>query len=204
MDFDKTMFTATDVKHYAYCPVIIYIKYVLGLREHTTEYMEMGREIHEDKIIAPVIAKYKPTRVLRNPYLVCRRYSISGVPDYLLLSRFNYGVVVEVKWAEPARYGVKRDHKLQLGAYALTAKCSMNINVRVGVIYYLRPEPKLYEVKITGSLIGEVVGIIREMRDIIGRGYPPEPRFSARRCLSCNYRSICPSARRPPQTPHHS
>lgn len=192
MAFVSSTLTATDVKHYAYCPVIVYITHVLGIRETETEYMQMGKQQHDEKMIAPIIAKYKPSRVLRSPFLSCPREYLSGTPDYLLLAKHGYAVAVEVKWAEPARRGVKRDHKLQLGAYALLAKCKLGLNVKVGVIYYLRPQPKLYEVPITGSLIRQVRKAIRDIRDMITSGTPPQRPVSSRRCSGCNYRQYCP------------
>ena len=130
--------------------------------------------------------------MLTRPLLVCKKYSLSGSPDYLLESKYGYGVVVDVKWAEPARRGVKRDHKLQVGAYALLARCCLGINVKVGVVYYLKPEPKFFEVKVTGALLREVVRVLGEMREIVRSGVPPERRVSESRCKGCNYRAYCP------------
>jgi len=191
------MFTVTDIKHYAYCPVIIYIKYVVGLSETTTEYMRYGKESHDERKISPAIAKYKPVRVLKNPYLECKKLKLKGSPDYLLLLKTGHGIVMEVKWAEPARKRVKRDHRLQLGGYALLSRCQLGLRVGKGVVYYLRPSPRLIEVKITESLLKEVEYVIRDMRRIAVSATPPEPRLSPTRCKGCNYVRICPSTRIP-------
>ena len=192
-----TTLTATDVKHYAYCPVIIYIKHVLGVRESETEYMQMGKQQHEEKIIAPIIAKYRPSRVMRSPQLTCIKEFLSGAPDYLLVAEHGYAVVAEVKWAEPARRGVKRDHKLQLGAYAILARCSLGLNVKVGVIYYLRPQPKLYEVPVTESLLREVRRAVKDMKKIIASGAPPAKPPSPRKCADATTGTTAPTPHQP-------
>ncbi|RLE74989.1 MAG: CRISPR-associated protein Cas4 [Thermoprotei archaeon] len=205
MGFGETAFTVTDVKHYAYCPTIIYIKYVLGVKETTTEYMKMGREIHYEKKILPIIAKYKPLTVEKTPYLACKKLSFSGIPDYLLVTSHGYGVIVEVKWAEPSRSGIKKDHKLQLGAYALLAERSKNIVVRKGVVYYLKPQPKLYEITITGKLLKEAEKIMKKIKEIVVKGAPPNPKISWRKCKGCNYTRYCPTpAKKPAQTHRHN
>lgn len=203
MSFGETMFTVTDVKHYAYCPAIIYVKYVLGFRESTTEYMEMGREIHKEKIILPIIAKYKPAKILKNPLLTCKKLSLSGSPDYILIRENGFGVIVEVKWAEPPKRGVKRDHKLQSAAYSLLVDCCLKIPARIGVIFYLKPQPKLYEIPITGRLQREVKKILEDMKNIVENAAPLEPKIPWRRCISCNYKTFCPSKKPAPTHLHN-
>lgn len=185
-------FTVTDVKHYAYCPAIIYIKHVLGYREPATDYMEMGREQHLEKAITPLIAKYKPVRVLRNPMLECPRIGLTGRPDIVLVKRHNLAVVAEIKWAEPARGGVKRDHKLQVGAYALLVECVWGYRTVAGAVLYLRPEPRILEVRVTGGLLREVRRVLEDMRRIVSVRGVEEPRVPRGRCSGCNYKAVCP------------
>lgn len=192
-------FTVTDVKHYAYCPVIIYIKHVLGYREPSTEYMEMGKEVHGEKLITPLIAKYKPRRVVRNPVIECGSIGLSGAPDIVLLKDFGVAVVAEIKWAEPSKGGVKRDHRLQLGSYAMLVGCAWKLRVSVGALYYLRPEPRILEVKITGGLLREVKRVLDEMGEIVKRSEPPEPGVPWSRCGGCNYAAYCPFYPRRPR-----
>ncbi|MCD6564196.1 MAG: CRISPR-associated protein Cas4 [Thermoproteales archaeon] len=192
MSYTSKTLTATDVKHYAYCPVIVYITHVLGIWETETEYMQIGKEQHEEKIIAPIIAKYKPKKVLKTPFLNCPRESLSGTPDYILIARYGYGIIVEVKWAEPAKRGIKYDHKLQLGTYAILTECKLGLYSKIGVIYYLRPKPKLYEIPITETLIKQAKKAIKNIKNIVSSGTPPEIRISPRRCSGCNYRRYCP------------
>lgn len=191
------MFTVTDIKHYAYCPVIIYIKHVIGLSEVITEYMEYGKESHDERKITPVIAKYKPVKVLKSPYLECKRLRLKGSPDYLLLLKTGHGIVMEVKWAEPAKKMVKRDHRLQLGGYALLSRRQLGLRVGKGVVYYLRPTPSLIEVKITEGLLKEVKHVMKDMANIVNSATPPEPRIPPNRCKGCNYTRICPSVKTP-------
>lgn len=187
---DKRLLTATDVKHYAYCPGIIYVRYVLGVEEPETEYLAEGKEVHAEKSIAPIIAKYKPLKVYRQPLLTCTRLGLSGSPDALLELRARRGLVVEVKWAEyPGE--VRRDHRLQVGAYALLASCALGIKVGLGVVVYTRGEPRAAEVRVTGRLLGEVRRVLGEIRRIAAGG-AVEPEVPPARCVGCNYKRWCP------------
>jgi len=187
---EHRLFTATDVKHYAYCPGIIYVRYVLGVGEAETDYMAEGREVHREKSIVALIARYRPVRVLRQPVLRCPELLLSGVPDALLVLRGGRGVVVEVKWAEyPGE--VRRDHRLQVGAYALLARCGAGVEVDRGAVLYLRPEPRVAEVVVTGRLLGEVRRVLGEIRRIASGGVV-EPRVPESRCVGCNYKRWCP------------
>lgn len=192
-------FTVTDVKHYAYCPVIIYINHVLGYRETATEYMEMGKEVHEEKFVTPLIAKYKPKKVIRNPFIECESIGLKGSPDIVLLKDYGVAIIAEIKWAEPFKGRVKRDHRLQLGSYAMLIMCTWKLRVSIGALYYLRPEPRILEVKITGRLLREVKRVLDEMKKIIKLSEPPEPNVPWSRCSGCNYTAFCPYYPRKPR-----
>jgi len=198
------MFTVTDLKHYAYCPAIIYVRYVIGLSESVTEYMEYGKEAHDERSIVPAIARYRPLKILKSPCLECEKLGLSGRPDYILLLKSGYGVVMEVKWAEPARKNIKRDHRLQLGGYALLSRCQLGLRIVKGVVYYLRPNPKLLEISITESLLKDVRHALRDIKRIASSATPPEPRISPSKCRGCNYMRICPSAKTPRQPRNHT
>ena len=186
--------TVTDVKHYAYCEAIIYVEHVLGLRERATEYMEYGKEIEREKCLGFIAAKLKASSVLRSPFLSSRELGLCGSPDYVVISKNGDLVPVEVKWAEPTESGAaKRDHALQLAAYALLLEktyAGSRRSVKTGYIYYMRPQGRLVKVNIDYSLKLEVLRALERIREIAeGRR---EPRPSLGRCPSCNFLSFCP------------
>lgn len=186
--------TVTDIKHHAYCEVIIYIKYVLGVREHTTDYMEFGKEIEKDKNLGFIMAKLKALRVLKNPYMSSRELFLCGAPDYVIISKSGDLIPVEIKWAEPSKHdSAKKDHVLQLAAYALLLEKTYpntRYSVKRGYIYYLRPQGKLVKVNIDYSLKLEVLRVLKRIKEIVDG--VREPRPSLGKCLSCNFQRSCP------------
>ncbi len=186
--------TVTDIKHYAYCEVIIYIKYVLGVKEHITDYMEFGREVEKEKNLSFIAARLKASEVLRTPYMSSKELKLCGGPDYIIVSKYGDLVPVEIKWAEPSKHGVaKKDHVFQLAAYAVLIEKTYpgrGCSVKRGYIYYLRPQGKLVKVNIDYNLKLEVLKILKMIREIAEGIKEPKPSLS--RCPSCNFLNLCP------------
>ncbi len=187
--------TATDVKHFTWCEAIIYVKYFLGIQEESTEYMELGREVEKEKVLAPLIPKYKVKEVVREPTLRSERFKVVGTPDYVLITKHRERIPVEIKWAEPLKGGKpKWDHVMQLATYAVIMDEGVGSSVKRGVLYYLRPEGKLVEVRIDYSLKELAVKTIGRIRRVAEGKEEPRLR-STRRCPSCNYVRYCPYRR---------
>jgi len=183
--------TASDVKRYAYCPKIIYFTHVLHLKERVTEAMEYGRELHKDEFILPIIAKVKPAKILRGIELVSDKLRVSGKPDFILVTRFNEYIPVEVKWAEESSKGsAKKDHKYQLATYALLVEERYSTTVKRGYIYYVRCR-SVVEVPLTSRLKGEVKRVLREIYKIIEEEREPAVNVGRGRCANCGWRRYC-------------
>jgi CRISPR-associated exonuclease Cas4 len=184
--------TASDIKHYGYCEVIIYITHILGVQENPTEYMEYGKEIEKEKYITPAIAKYKPVKILKKPQLISKKYKLSGSPDYILVTKHGEYIPLEIKWAEPTKEGkAKNDHILQMVAYALLLEQSTKKTIRRGAIFYLKPEGKLIEINISYDLKLQLIKILKRINEIIEGKREPKP-ISREKCMSCNYKLYCP------------
>ncbi|MEM0023815.1 CRISPR-associated protein Cas4 [Thermofilum sp.] len=186
--------TVTDVKHYAYCEAIVYIERFLGLGEQATEYMEYGREIEKEKNLGFIAAKLKASFIIKKPLLCSRELKLCGSPDYVIISKHGELIPVEVKWAEPGRHGAaKRDHALQMAAYALLLERTYpgeRYSVKTGYIYYLRPQGRLVRVNIDYSLKLEVLKALERIREIAEGRREPKP--SLGKCSSCNFLRACP------------
>ena len=196
-------FRVGDLKHLYWCEAIIYVKYCLGVRERVTEYMEFGSEQEVGRRVAFAARLVGAVKILNHPYLEDPKLSLGGTPDYVLITRHGEAVPLEIKWSEPGRGGTpKRDHLMQLAAYALlierclrTPKQSgggarLRYSVKRGLIYYLRPEGRLIKVSITYGMKREVMRALRRMREIAEGIREPKPRRG--RCGSCNYAPYCP------------
>ena len=183
--------TAVEVKHYAYCPRIVWFTHVLHLHEPVTEAMELGSEEHDESFITPLIRMVGAVRVLRNVELESERLRLRGKVDFVLITRFGEHVPVEVKWAEPARGGgPKRDHKLQLAAYALMLEELTGRPVKRAAIYYARVG-KIVVFPLDEHEKREAKRIIRRVHEMVETGKEPAVRVPKSRCINCGFRRYC-------------
>ena len=162
------------------------------MEERTTEAMEYGRELHKESYILPITAIVKPFKIVRGPMLVSNSLRLSGRPDYILITRLGEHVPVEVKWAEePGKSrAAKRDHRLQMAAYALLIEEHYGATVKRGYIYYIR-SGRIAKVHIDSSLKREVKDIIRRIYDIIEGEAEPKVKVGRAKCKNCGWRVYC-------------
>jgi len=190
---EEWLLTVSDLKHFAYCEAIVYLTHRMGVREAPTEYMEYGREVEREEHVQQLLRKYRVARVLKGVQLVSRELRLAGAPDFILATRLGELIPVEVKWAEPAPRGrVKRDHVVQLAAYALLIERTWpgsRLSVKRGVVLYLKPAPRFFEVPVTAEDKRAVLDMLKRALDV-ARGRA-EPRTRAR-CTGCNYYAHCP------------
>jgi len=179
-----------DVKHYGYCPRIIYITHVLHCDEVVSEAMEMGLEKHESSYLAPLIARLRPVKIFRELKLESDRLKLSGVVDYLLITSLGEYVVAEVKWSESPRGGVKFDHKLQLAAYALLVSENLGKHVRRAFVYY-RVNGRIIEVFLSEGLKRLVERVVEDIHRIVLDEKAPSVRVENSKCMSCGFRMYC-------------
>jgi len=185
------LFTAGDVKHYAYCPIIVYITHVLGIRETETEYMAYGREREIETAVVAAIKLVNAVEVRRRINVESKTLGLSGVVDYVLVTRSGELVPLDIKWSEALK-SPKTDHVLQLAAYALMLEESFGAMVKMGLLYYITSGGgRIFRIFMTSELRRRLESAVRDMVDIIKRG-PVNVRINKRRCISCNYRPYCP------------
>lgn len=190
MSVEKGYLTVVELKRYAYCPRIVFITHVLHLDEVVSEAMEMGREEHDTRVVAPLISKLKALKVLRNVELSSDKLKIVGKLDYLIITKLREYIPIEVKWAESERGKIKWDHKLQLTAYALLVEENFQTSVKRGYVYYLR-EHKTVEIIFPNSLKTLTTKTISKIHNMIENEQDPGINVPVSKCLSCGYKSYC-------------
>ncbi|MEM1558347.1 MAG: CRISPR-associated protein Cas4 [Thermoproteota archaeon] len=186
---EEEYLTAVDVKHYAYCPRIVYFTHVLHLQERTTEAMLYGSESHDESVIAPVAAKLKASKVIRDLELVSGKLKLRGKLDYLIVTKFNELIPVEVKWTEPMCEAVKRDHRLQLASYALMVEENFGRTVKRALVYYTRAK-KLVSTTLDEDVKNEAKRTLESINRIVSGEELPEA-AKHRRCISCGFKEYC-------------
>lgn len=187
-DFDLT---ATDLKQWAYCQRIPYYRHVLPVGHSPTYKMERGKAVQE------AVEALERRRGLRGygltagerhfgVWLRSPRLGLSGKLD-LLIATPAACYPVDFKDTEG---GVRRNHRVQLAAYALLAEEAFQRPSPFGFVY-LVPEKDLVHIAITEDDRGEVRRMLDEMRRMIRTECLPEPTPVRARCGPCEFQNYC-------------
>ncbi len=182
--------SAIDITSYAYCPRLVYYKNLLHIYERTTEPMMLGKEVHDEQQITHLIPLLKVTKVLKNVELVSKRLKLSGKVDYILVTKFNEYIPVDMKWSELRHGTAQKHHKMQLTAYSLLIEEAYKTTVKRAVIYYSRAR-KTIIIPITDSLKAQTKEIIENIYRILETNLEPKVPYIAAKCKSCNYLRYC-------------
>lgn len=183
--------TATDLKQWAYCPRIPFYRYVLPVRPAPTYKMQRGKDI---QAAVEALERRRGFRAygMRDGerrfglWLHSERLGISGKLDLLILTA-DACYPVDFKDTEG---GPRRNHRLQLAAYALLAEETFERPAPDGFIY-LVPEKRVVGLELSEADREEVRVAIREMRRMIQREELPAPTTVRARCAACEFRNYC-------------
>jgi CRISPR-associated exonuclease Cas4 len=183
--------TATDLKQWAYCKRIVYYHHVMPVEFARTYKMERGRNIE-----AAVEAMEKRRGFRRyglehgerrfGVWLNSARLGLTGRPDLLIVTT-SAAYPVDFKDTEG---GVRRNHRVQLAAYALLAEEVLRLPVPAAFIY-LVPARALVRVAIGKRERAEVSAAIEEIRSFVRNERMPEPAPSRAQCVGCEFRNYC-------------
>jgi len=202
---ERTVFTVTDLKQYAYCPRIVFYTYCLPLIRPTTGKMEDGRLAHEEA------RERERRRTLRIYGLEkARRHFDVWVASEELGLRGRIDLVLEVAPdssgipVAPDSFGrewIPVDYKQtdrragphlrrQLAAYGIMLEETWGGMVRRGFIYSLLTR-RVEEIPLTPALRREVRETVAAMREMVERERMPDPSPSRKPCVNCEFRRFC-------------
>lgn len=183
--------TATDLKQWAYCPRIPFYRYVLPVRPAATYKMQRGKDI---QAAVEALERRRGFRAygMRDGerrfglWLHSERLGLSGKLDLLILTP-DACYPVDFKDTEG---GPRRNHRLQLAAYALLAEEAFARPAPDGFIY-LVPEKRVAALALTEADRDGVRAAVVEMRQMIEREEMPPPTSVRSRCAPCEFRNYC-------------
>ena len=120
--------------------------------------------------------------------LTCKRYRLTGKPDYLV--RVKDGVVpVELKSSPSPSSGRPYDgHLFQLAAYCLLVEDVCRVSVPYGLIRY---EDRTVRVVYTPSLRASLLALLDEILTAKHGGEYHINHNQPSKCRSCGFRSVC-------------
>jgi CRISPR-associated exonuclease Cas4 len=183
--------TATDLKQWAYCPRIPFYRYVLPVRPAPTYKMQRGKDI---QAAVEALERRRGFRAygMRDGerrfglWLHSDRLGLSGKLDLLILTP-DACYPVDFKDTEG---GPRRNHRIQLAAYALLAEEAFERPAPDGFIY-LVPEKRVVALALTEADRDEVRQALGDMRRMIAREELPPPTPVRARCEVCEFRNYC-------------
>jgi len=183
--------TATDLKQWAYCKRIVYYQHVMPVEFTRTYKMERGRNIE-----AAVEAMEKRRGFRRyglergerrfDVWLKSERLGLAGKLDLLIVTD-DACYPVDFKDTDG---GVRRNHRIQLTAYALLTEENLGKPVPAAFVY-LVPSKEMTRIEIGDDLRKEVISAIDEIRGFVRGERMPEPTPARARCVGCEFRNYC-------------
>jgi CRISPR-associated exonuclease Cas4 len=180
-----------DLKQFEYCPRIVFYNTVMPVERKSTVKMERGKEI-ELKLDAlearRTLRRYRLAEGERryHVWLSSDRLGLSGKLDLLIVTP-DACYPVDFKYT---RDRPRRNHVLQLGGCALLVEDVMQMPVPAAFIY-IAPANQLARIIVTPGLKDLVRTRLREIREMIGEQFLPEPTPVRARCEECEFRNYC-------------
>lgn len=181
----------TDLKQWAYCRRIPYYRIVMPMARAPTYKMERGKAVQEATEALERRRGFRAYGVRDGErrfgvWLHSARLGLSGKLDLLILTS-EACYPVDFKDTEG---GARRNHRLQLAAYALLAEEAFNRPAPEGFIY-LVPQKQVVRVQLTDVDRNEVERAVVDIRQMVAQERLPEPTTVRTRCTVCEYRNYC-------------
>lgn len=183
--------TATDLKQWAYCPRIPFYRHVMPVRSVPTYKMSRGKDIQAAVEALERRRGFRAYGMRQGErrfglWLHSERLGLSGKLDLLILTP-DACYPVDFKDTEG---GPRRNHRLQLAAYALLAEETFERPAPDGFIF-LVPEKRVVGLGLTEADRDDVRRALGDMRRMIEREELPPPTPVRGRCVACEFRNYC-------------
>ena len=181
----------TDLKQCAYCPRIVYYRWVMGGGGKATYKMEEGKaaqEMIEGLELRRTLREYglEGARRRFGVWLEDEKLGLAGKLD-LLLEGEGSGAAVDFKLTsgEPGE-----NHRLQLAGYALLAEAALGLTVGCGFIYRI-PDGRVFRIAMTEELRERARAALAAIRGMAEGEWCPEATAVRGRCVECEYANYC-------------
>lgn len=185
----KQIFTAEDIRQYAYCKRIPYFKYVLKTRVYPTVKMNRGSQIHEVECRAKRTEIKENVTRYYNFYLQSEFLGLSALIDYFQYDGQNI-VPVDVKTGKRASEKLQLGHYLQIVAQSLLVEVCFGVTVKYAIIKYTNTNEER-KVEITTQAKLTVLRILTQMRKMVEEETMPPPTSNSGKCTDCEYWKVC-------------
>jgi len=198
-DIAEPFVSVTDIKHYIYCPRLIYFDRVLHATPVFGSQQEDSKELHEDYVRKELRRKdaiyYSPEfvgaeKLLFTP-LSSDNLGLQGNVDCIIKTASGEYVPVDYKNMASDKGRVWMDHRYQLVAYALLVEENVDTVVRRGFVNYI-PETLILRLEITPTMKSYVKRVLGHIKRIIKEEELPPIRVAKQKCTGgCGHKQTC-------------
>ena len=198
-DVAEPLISVTDIKHYFYCPRIVYFEHVLHAKPQLGSQQKDSRERHEDYVRKELRRKdavyyssdFIGARKMFFVPLCSSRLGLRGTVDLVVKTVKDEHVPVDYKNMTSDHGRVWMDHKYQLTAYALLIDEIFDACVKRGFVNYI-PEELIIELEITPTMKTHVKRVLGHIKRIIKEETLPPIRVAKKKCAGgCGHKQIC-------------
>lgn len=196
MDTESTpMLTPSEIIEHLYCPRFTYFMNCLNIPQHEELRYKVlkGRELHERREKTNTEYLRKRLGVVDKEvsvYIASQSLRVRGIIDEVLHLLDDTLAPLDYKYTEYSDFTFQT-HKTQSALYALLIMENYKKPVKKGFICYTRGGNKVKEIIYTEKDFCYAKGVVKEIFDIIMKGFFPRKVKSKNRCIDCCYRNIC-------------
>ncbi|MHA1843764.1 MAG: CRISPR-associated protein Cas4 [Promethearchaeota archaeon] len=189
--YEKPFIGTEEIRQYLYCKRILYFRYVLSAPMKPTYKMDVGSEKHEyiNKLKNKSKLKENYENRYYNIYLSDPEIGLVGLID---LFEFDgkEAYPIEFKTGDIPPSEIDNPHKYQVVAQAMLIEKNFDFLVNKVRIYYIKRDKFIdYYINVEDKL--KVLGIVREIGDLINSEVIPEPTEDKGKCVDCECRNYC-------------
>jgi CRISPR-associated exonuclease Cas4 len=199
-DVAEPYVSVTDVKHYIYCPRLVYFDRVLHAQPVFGSQQEESQEQHEEYVRKELRRKdavyysseFVGAEKLLFVQLVSEKLQLQGVVDCIIKTAKGEYIPVEYKNMNSNNGKAYMDHKYQLVAYALLVEENFfDAIVKRGFVNYI-PEKLILHFEITPTMKSYVKRVIGHIKKIIKEETLPPIRVAKNKCQGgCGHKQTC-------------
>lgn len=198
-DIAEEFVSVTDIKHYIYCPRLVYFDRVLHATPIFGSQQEDSKELHEDYVKKELrridAVYYSPEFVGAEKRMFTSLSSgslgLQGNVDCIIKTAKGEYIPVEYKNMNSDKGKVCMDHKYQLVGYALLIEENFETTVKRGFVNYL-PETLILQMQITPTMKSYVKRVLGHIKRIISEEELPPIRVAKSKCLGgCGHKQTC-------------
>lgn len=183
---------ASLIRQHVFCPRIPFYNEVMGVNPSNRLWQQQGVSFHERQTMLLKRRNLKQfglqQPVLKhNLHLRSEVFCLHGVCDAIL---FTEREACPLEFKLGSLKSPRRGHILQLAAYALMTQEQFGINCNQLFILY-GPRGHTYRVSFDSTVRADVLRVVEEIRDNLGKPLLPNSSASDKQCGQCEYLNFC-------------